>query len=215
MNLKNYPMIITGVTCLIIGIAIGWVIDNSGAKKTDIKWKFGDNELNLNLEQDLNNVSAMLEKIFSEDFSKRGTVAWLKTHQNLYEPGDVDIASKIAELNYKDPVSVKLRDVSAQRTGPWAYQMDTVKIGVPSKISQPNTGFANVCENGEFFTKHLILYSMDESNSIEVKGTGKYACPKGLTKYPDIQLNAADAERLLGTANFSKYEQGIALIKVE
>ncbi len=209
--MKNINYFITGVICLLIGIAIGFIFLKSGIKKSDIKWKFGDNELNINLEQDLVDASAMLSKIFSEDFSKKGTIAWLKENQNLYLPTDPDLVSTFTTLKYDHLVSKELRELSIRRVGPWSYQYDTVLIGIPAEEDQPKEGFANVCENGDYFTQRLRILTMDQTLKIEVIATGKYECPAGL-KFPDIQLNATDAKKLLGTINFSKYEQGIALI---
>ena len=203
--------IIIGVVAFLTGIALGWVLSGYGVKKTDVKWKFGDNELAINLEQDLIDVSAMLSKIFSEDFSKRGTIEWLKEKQNLYKPDDPDIINEFSKLDYNDIVSKELRELSYKRKGPWAYQLDTVFIGIPPVEYQPGIHFANVCENGKYFTKKLRIFSLDQMKSIEVTATGKYECPEQL-KYPDIQLNSIDAKSLLGTENFSKYEQGIVLI---
>lgn len=204
-------IIITISASFLTGIVLGWVLSGLGIKQADIKWKFGDNELDINIEQDLINVSAMLSKIFSEDFSKTGATEWLKEEHNLYKPNDPDIVSELLKLNYNDIVSKELREICHQRKGPWSYQLDTVTIGIPPKEYQPGQHFANVCENGKYFTKKIRIHSLDQLKSIEVIATGRYECPEQL-KYPDIQLNSIDAMSLLGTENFSKYEKGIILI---
>lgn len=208
-KLKYY--LITGVACLLVGIVIGWILTNSLISKTDIKWKFGNSELSINLAQDLIDCPTMLSKMFSEDFSKEGTIGWLKQHQNLYEPTDPDIVSKFGSLEYDHMVSQRLRDLSIKRKGPWAYQLDTIRIGIPAEADQPPIGCANVCETGNYFTRKLRILNLDQTREIEVKATGKYECPANL-KYPDIQLNVKDAQELLGTINFSQYELGIVLI---
>lgn len=202
---------IIAVACLLIGIAIGWSLLESGTQTADIKWKFGDNELSINLDRDLTDITVMLTKIFSQDFSEKGTKEWLKINQNLYDPTDPDIIKKFSQLEYDDIVSKGLREMSYKREGPWVYQLDTIKIGIPNKTDQPKRGFASVCENGKYFTKRIEIFSLDQTKSIVVQATGRYECPP-LLKVADIQLNSHDAEILLGTTNFSKYEQGMALI---
>lgn len=208
-SIKIY--IITFIIGLSIGIAIGWGLLESGTKKTSIKWKFGQNELDINLEQDLINSTTFLEKLFSEDFSKNGALAWLKANQKLYHFTDPHIVDEYRELDENDIVSSRLRELSISRKGPWSYQWDTVLISIPAKEFQPRPGFANVCESGKFLRNDLEVYNIDQTHSIKVTATGKYACPEGL-KHPDIQLNVEDAIKLLGSSNFSKYETGIALI---
>ena len=208
---KTKYYIAVGVAGLIIGLTVGWFLSKEGVKTTDIHWKFGENELSINMEQDLADAQTLLDKIFSEDFSRQGTLEWLKLNQNLYNPTDPEIVPKISSLKYDDLVSKELRNLSLSREGPWAYQLDTVRIGIPPSELQPRKGYANVCENGKYFTQKLRVLSLDLVQSVEVAATGRYECPKKL-KYPDIQLNAEDAARLLGTVNFSKYEQGMALI---
>jgi len=206
-----YKYIIAGITGLVIGITIGWALLQSGTKQTDIKWKFGNNELNINLDQDLVDAPTFLKKIFSQNFSKDGATSWLKNNQQLYHYTDPEIVNEFESLEFDILVSEELRKLSRFRKGPWAYQFDTVRIGIPDSIYQPKSGFANVCESGKFLRQNIKIFNMDQSRSIEVTATGKYECPDGF-KYPDIQLNAKDAFRLLGSQNFSKYEQGIALI---
>ena len=101
-SIKIY--IITFIIGLSIGIAIGWGLLESGTKKTSIKWKFGQNELDINLEQDLINSTTFLEKLFSEDFSKNGALAWLKANQKLYHFTDPHIVDEYRELDENDIV---------------------------------------------------------------------------------------------------------------
>lgn len=211
MKISIYYTAISCGVSLLIGLAIGWALLDSGTKSTDITWKFGENELKIDLKQDLKDVTTLLEKIFSKKFSKDGTLPWLKENQDLYLTTDVDILKKISALEFDGFVAKGLREISFEREGPWAYQIDTIRIGIPPKEYQPKRGFANVCENAKYFGERIKVFRLDLSESIILNATGKYECPKQL-KFPDIQLSHADAERLLGTKNFSKYENGMALV---
>jgi len=194
-----------------IGVLIGWNLERSGTKRSNIKWKFGENELEIDLEQDLLNAPTMLGKIFSEEFSKNGAIGWLKNSYKLFHYTDPDLVNEFQRLDSEELVSVKLRDLSQRRKGPWSYALDTVLISIPAKEYQPEEGFANVCESGRFLRNKVQVFNLDQNNSITLFASGKYACPDGL-KHSDIQLNARDAKKLLGSKNFSKYEKGIALI---
>jgi hypothetical protein len=212
-SIKYY--FITGMVCLAIGIAAVFLIQKTGTKTADIKMKFGENELNIKLDQEVIEASEVLDKIFKTEFSREGTLAWLKDHQHLYAPDDPDIMPAFDTMAFDQIVAEKLRQLSFRREGPWAYQLDTVSIGIPDSLKhQPKEGFANACGNGIYFMKNLRIYSMDQQREIEVIATGKYECPK-LFKFPDIQLNPVDAAKLLGTTNFSEYEHGMALILVQ
>jgi hypothetical protein len=214
MNLSIKHLILTGIICLAIGMAVGYALLQSGTQKADIKIKYGENELNINLDKNQVEAAKILEQIFSEDFSKQGTLKWLKDHQHLYQPLDPAIVPEIAAMNYDDLVAEKLRDLSIRRIGPWEYQFDTVFIGIPDSAHQPRQDFANACANGRYFMKKIRIYSMDQLREIEVLATGKYDCPPGY-KFPDIQLNYKDAERLLGNYKFDQYERAMALILVQ
>ena len=204
-------ILIAAAFVLVAGALIIYLLGNGGKKKTEIKWNFLGQDLSINMEEDLMDYKTMLDKLFSEEFSANGTKAWLKDHQNLYSPSDPDIAAQIMKLDYDEVLSQKLRDLSFKRKGPWSYQYDTVRIGIPSAEDQPRAGFANVCENGDYFSQRLRVFTMDLSKHIDLISTGRYECPEGF-RYPDIQLNAKDAEQLLGTNNFLEIEKGIVLV---
>ncbi|HFA50723.1 MAG TPA: hypothetical protein ENJ95_17075 [Bacteroidetes bacterium] len=210
-NKKYLPVIITGIVCAALGTALGWNLSRGGVKSTDIKLNFGSNSLEVNLDQDEIDAETFLGRIFEQGFSKSGAMDWLKLKQKIFHFKDPDIVKEFKTLPPDDPVSEQLYKLSASKTGPWAYQVDTVRISIPEKKYQPRKGFVNVCENGKYRGRMLQLYNLDQSIAIDLTASGKYACPTGL-KFPDIQLNAKDAKKLLGDDNFSKYEEAIVLI---
>ncbi len=207
-------LLIIAAFLIIISVLVIYLTGGAGKKKTEIKWNIMGQELSINMEEDLIDHKTLLSKLFSEDFSKSGAKDWLKKNENLYEITDPDLAKQIALLDYNSTVSKELRELSLKRLGPWAYQFDTVFIGIPELADQPREGFASVCRNENYPGKRLKIYNLDLTKSIEVLATGKYDCPAGL-KFPDIQLNVNDAALLLGTINFSQYEKGIALVLSE
>ena len=209
MNLRK--SIILVVISLLIGIVAGWQIQASGITKTKIKWKFQNHEVEVNLDKDFESLSTTLNKVFADSISRLSTVVWLKRNHGLYEAGDLELIPKIAELGYNNAFSSELRKVSERRDGPWAYQWDTVRVGIPSRNDQPRKSFANACINGIYKGKKIRIMSLDQKNRIEVEVTGFYDCIDGLP-FPDIQLNARDAREIYGSYNFRVYNSAIALI---
>ena len=194
-----------------IGMLMGWNMEQAGVAKSKVKWKFGENELEIDLEKDVESAPTLMSKIFSEDFSRDGAIGWLKKNHGLYHFSDPGLADEIKELDKDDLMAVRLREICQSHTGPWAYRVDTVILSIPARGYQPKEGFAHACESGKFFRNKVQVYNLDQEEKIEVFVSGKYACPEGL-RHSDIQLNTKDAKKLLGTNNFSKYEKGIAVI---
>jgi len=209
--MKNSGRIFIYITILLIGVIIGYLINTLGITETNISWTYGESKLEIDLKEDLEDSETFLEKLFSTEFSEEGTTGWLKHNKNLYKPTDIDLANKIEELSVDEPISEQLRKICQQRKGPWTYQVDTILIGVPPIVNQPKKGYANVCETGKYIGQKLKIFDINQRNSIEVFATGRYECPDKF-KYPDLQLCAEDAERLLGTSEFLKYEKAIILI---
>ena len=209
---KNILLYVFGaVACMAIGAAVGWNLSKGGAKQTHVNLKFGDNQLEVKLDQEQIDAPTFLGNMFGTDFSKSGVINWLREQQKIFHFEDPQIVEAFKTLDPDHPVSEQLFKLSSSKVGPWAYQIDTVKISIPEKAYQPRSGTVNVCENGKYLGRELQLFNLDQSIKINVNATGKYACPPNY-KYPDIQLNAKDAKKLLGYGNFSKYEKAVALI---
>ncbi len=212
--MNNKKHIFFYITFLIIGIVIGYLINTIGITDAKVKWTYGESKLEIDLKEDMESSEIFLEKLFSTEFSEEGTLGWLKKNKGLYKVSDIDLAKEIESLSVNEPISESLRKISQRRKGPWTYQVDTISIGVPALQFQPKEGFANVCECGNYLGQKLKVFDLNQRKSIEVFASGRYACPREL-KYPDLQLCAKDAERLLGTSEFLKYEKAIILIMNE
>jgi len=207
-------LILAAGTCLLIGLAIGFNLggDGSAMKKTAVSWKYGDSELVIDLDKDLADDKTLLNKIFSEEYSAAGAVSWLKRVRNLFSPDDPTLAEKLAELDYDSPAARELRELKNRRKGPWAYQTQEVRIGIPDREYQPFSNYANVCESGIFYRHKIEVFLPDQPDKkITLNATGRYACPEGYD-FPDIQLSLEDAKKLFGYDNFSKYEIAAAVV---
>ena len=204
-------ILIAGV-CLLLGLAAGWGLTGTDAKRTDIRWKYGNSELVIDLEKDLASDEVLLAKIFSTDYSAAGARDWLKGQAQVYDYKDPAIAEPLATVEYDEPVSRSLRDLRNRRVGPWSYQIQEVNVGIPGAEFQPRLGHANVCESGIFRNRTIEVFLPDQpERRIKLEATGRYSCPEGY-KFPDLQLNALDAEELFGFRNFSKLEPAAAIV---
>ncbi|PHI20453.1 hypothetical protein CEQ90_08305 [Lewinellaceae bacterium SD302] len=210
--LKTAGIIFVCVACLAAGIALGFNWQQGNARQTLIKWKYGDAELEIDLDQDLADDETLLSKIFSRNFSEAGALNWLKKEENVYHFQDQDLTDEFAELDYESDMARELRELRNRRIGPWSYQSDTIKIGIPTLADQPPSGHCNVCQSKKYRGKTLKLFDLfNPEREITVEASGRFECPPN-RQVPDIQLSAADAERLLGFSSFNKYEYALALI---
>ncbi len=204
--------IILAVVCLLAGLAIGWGLTGTEAKTTDIRWKYGEAELVIDLEKDMADDETLISKIFSEEYSAAGATNWLKKKHELFHFTDPELIDKLKELDYESPAAREMRKMRDKRIGPWAYQAQEVKVSIPEREVQPFSGYANVCESGIFFRKQVEVFLPSRPDKkITLQATGRYACPEGY-KFPDIQLSREDAKKLFGYTNFSKYETAAAVV---
>lgn len=212
--MKTTGIIFACVACLLGGLAAGFNLQKGNARQTFISLKYGSNELKIDLDQDQEEVDSktLLQQIFNDDFSRDGTKQWLKDSQQIYYFLDNDLVDEFAALPYDSEMSENLRGLRKRRSGPWNSPLDTIRIGVPKREEQPASGYCNACANKQYFGKSLRLYNLnDPTIQLAVQVNRPYECPAGL-KFPDLQLNAADADSLLGSSIFDKYNKAMVII---
>lgn len=213
--MSTTKVIILAVSCLLVGLAIGFNLGEGPAKQTAISWKYGDAELVIDLEKDMADDETLLAKIFSKPFSTAGAVDWLKKTHSLFQFNDPELAKKLEELTFEDPASRELRALRNRREGPWAHQTQEVRIGIPDRVDQPFSGYANVCRSGIFFNKTIGVFLPDTPDKMLVlKANKPYTCPKGY-KFPDVQLCTDDAVKLYGHDAFDQYQTAAAVVLME
>ncbi len=204
--------IILAVVCLLGGLAIGFNLSEGDARTTYIRWKYGNSELVIDLDKDMADDETLLGKIFSTDFSASGAEAWLKTQRQLYRFDDPALATLIGGLEYDAPAAREYRSLKDRRIGPWAYQTQEVRVGIPARNYQPSAGNANVCESGIFYRHKIEVFLPSRpDHKVVLNASGRYACPQNY-EFPDIQLSHEDAKYLFGYDNFSKYETAAAIV---
>jgi len=209
---RTVGIIFACVACLLVGLAIGFNLQKGDARQTAIKWKYGDAELEIDLEKDMADDQTLLSKIFSESFSAAGAKDWLKKEQELFYFLDRGLVDKFAQLEYDADMSEYLRDLRISREGPWAYQSDTILLSIPSQDYQPARGHCNVCQSKKYWGKTVKLFDLkDSERETDLIASGRYPCPPNV-RVPDFQLNRYDAQKLLGFGSLQKYESALALI---
>lgn len=210
---RNVMIGVACVSCLLIGLAIGFNLSKGNMRQTAISWKYGDAELVIDLDQDLADDESLLNKMFSQRFSTAGVVDWLKTTKRIYPFEDEGLINEFEDIEYDSRMAKNLRELSLLRKGPWAYQSDTISIGIPE--NPPSKGTCYVCADGKYRGKTIKLFDVDDPRQeITVVAVGQYGCPENL-RAPDIQLRKSDAIKLLGYSSFNTYENAIALIVLD
>ena len=168
----------------------------------------------------------VLNDIFADRFAREGLMGWLAEkniflftdprladalNKNLCDPipaEPVDQRIRAAKACADQAVAKSLRDLVEAKKVPFHYVGRLVSVGFPTD-SQPNDGYANVCEERELRSTKFELTNLQTQKRIEVQASGRYACT-GFTRVPDIQLNFADARKLFPTP-LDKYEEAIAV----
>lgn len=212
--MKTKCIIILCVSSFIIGFVLCWlffVSDGTGKGKAKIKWNIMGSELEIDLKKDMVSHEVFLEKMFSKNFSKAGTIDWLIRNKDIFPLYDSKLTDAIDTLPYESKVSYKFRKISDKRHGPWNYPVDTVFIGIPPEEYRPCIGNANVCASGKYEHKDIIIYNPKNEKEIRVYATGTYYCLPH-KKNPDIQLSLKDALELFGNRPLNKYEKACAII---
>lgn len=226
--MDNTKITFLAVAALLVGIAIGFNLSGTDGKRTDISLKFGESQLKIDLKEDGVDGPKVLEKIFSEPFSKNGALGWLKDSQNVFSLDDLELMEelkfskgfyrfddpelieKFSVIGYDTPMAKALRKLRVDRDGPWEYQFRKVSIGIPT--DKPAKNSINVCANGLLQGKTVELFRFDNYDQrVKFFATGKYGCPTGI-KAPDVQLREEDARQLFGDQEFRAYDSLMVLI---
>jgi len=126
------------------------------------------------------------------------------------QPRDNGISAyqqRIAECD-RDPILRPLRELSEDRDPPFQRGAVKVRVGMPKK--GPPKGVAYTCYNGRLEHKRVRLLLPEIPHQLEVQVRGGFACDPGKV-FPDLQINAAQAHRLLGRPT-REIEEVFALI---
>ncbi|KJD36112.1 hypothetical protein PW52_05735 [Tamlana sedimentorum] len=209
--IKLKTLIIPIIVTFAIGIIIGYFLDKRGEKLAKFSLVSGKHKLSIELDQERISDEDLLNQLFSKEWSKNATKAWLKENKEIYFYKDLELTSSIKKLNPENDFEISngFQDLSIKRLGPWSYMSDTINVGFPAIA--PKEGLAFGCETGKYFRNKVKLYSLNGKNEVIVDVTNRYECPDGI-KAPDIQISKEDRLKLFGDTPVNKTEKVYALI---
>lgn len=174
--------------------------------------------------------SALLEQLFSEQFTRDGVIGWLATEQRMFRISDARLAtalenelcdpipdSPLPERIEKGrecvarPVVSAIRQLQEERRVPFHYVGVPIQVGVQAnQASRPFSDRANVCRESEFLGRRLELIDPISNQAIEVLASGSYPCT-GFSRYPDVQLGPAQARELFNRP-LLEYQDAVAVV---
>lgn len=145
---------------------------------TQIKIPFGDKNIELQFSNDANhaeqNLDAIFAKLLTNDMRPSAVVAARK--YDLFELHDAELAARIKDLGFDDPLAKSLRDMFVMAQGPFSAPMKTVRVTI-LKRNETNLpkGQAKVCPDS-VFRNNWLLINLPIGLLIPVKATDILAC---------------------------------------
>ncbi len=209
----HIPNFIKYIIVLLFGFTIGVLLVNYGfqssLKKTNIQIGYGHLNLNLNLEADKIDHEIFLEKLFSKNFSKSGTLSWLRQKHQVYDLNDFELTIALKDLDLSHRLSQEIRKMQELRQGPFQYKIDTIYAGFPGNVTSQGVAFVPFKSP---YRGHIIELSNPVlQRKIELRCEARYHCT-GAIKCPDIQLNNDDGLKLFNNGKLQKYEAVLATV---
>ena len=221
MDWKNVVIILLSFVC----VAVAW---KDAAEKTLSITAGG---LSMQLEAKGQEIAheELLAQMYESDFVRAGLIKWL-AHKDIFHISDPGLAEALnknlcgsipagplpdrmraaRECAEKEVVR-NLRQIARRKEVPFHYVGKEVEIGIPSESEhQPRAGGANTCEEDDDLAgKRVELTNPLNQKKLEVQASGYYPC-SGVGRTPDVQLNPADARKLVD-GPLKKYQSAIAV----
>ncbi len=210
--LKKWKHIIYSGFCGMVVVGIAWFVSSDDSSR-QFKISFRGAALEMQAENMEVDHEALLDSMYTHEFSRGGLMAWLENKQ-IFASADPSLVESIAnhvcgripeddreerlrrgKECANEPVVAELRRLADSRDPPFHYAADVVKFGVPD--DRPKPGTAYVCRNGIFWRKTVRLSNLDDSSRfVRVEVAGHYPCVD--PSAPQIQISEEDAVLLIG-----------------
>lgn len=200
------------VVVLGIGLLFGYLMSRPNASKGGLSMKVGAASLDLKVENDLQSMRALLDKVFKDEDSKREMKAILAEFYGLYSVDDPRFVKEIAKLPPDSPVSRALKELSAQQKGAFKQELKEVRFSFPQNPKFRNDE-AVVCSGSDLIGQKLYLTDLANENSVTVVARLSRPCPASQENdgaQETIQITAKAAKGLFGDRPLSKFERGMA-----
>lgn len=226
-KLKLAGLIVAG---LVTGIVVGRVLP-ADAADTEIGWKFGNNQLKMNVKKDLTSPEVMFNKLFSTEFSSAGALALLRK-RHVFSTSETALVEDLAQLCPAAGLDgedieqrqarlskclegnialTELRRRSSMQLPPFHPIGESIRVGIPENQSErPQRGFANACRFGPFYKNSVQVINPRNGRVITVRVSQSYLCSDP-AYFPGLQLSKEDALDLFG-GGIAKTENAVAIV---
>ena len=188
----------------------------------------GGGELEMDVSRPEIDHASLLERLFSEQFTRDGVLGWL-AEQGVLSIQDARLVSTLeselceeiprapidarlqkASECASNPVAHGLRTLAEHRKVPFHYVGLQVRVGVQADTrSRPGKGKANVCRESDLLGKEFELTDLASGRNLILQASGYYNCT-GYSRYPEVQLDPADARDLFRRP-LREYERAVAV----
>lgn len=207
--------IVAGIVLLGMGLIFGYLMSRPNAGKGNLTMKIGSASVQMNVENDLQSMKVLLDKVFEDESSRREMTALLGEFHNLYLISDPQLVEKISKLSPDDPLSKKLRDLCERQKGAFKIQLAEVRLSFPSN---PRFGDeeAVVCSGSDFYGRRIVIYDLQEERSVTLIANRIRPCSAaadGTQEKENIQITKAAAKELFGEERLNTlnmFERGLA-----
>lgn len=145
---------------------------------SQIKIPFGDKNIELQFSNDAKhaeqNLDAIFAKLLTNDMRPSAVAAARK--YELFDLHDAELATRIKDLRFDDPLAKSLREMFVTARGPFSAPMKTVRVRI-LKRNETNLpkGQAKVCPDSAF-RNNWMLINLPIGLLIPVKATDILAC---------------------------------------
>ncbi|MGE0885384.1 MAG: hypothetical protein AB7P14_17700 [Blastocatellales bacterium] len=212
---EKIKYIVGGVVLLGLGLIFGYLMNRPNAGKGSLTMKVGSASVEMNVENDLQSMKALLDKVFKDESSRREMTALLGEFHNLYLISDPMLVEKISKLSPDDPVSKKLRDLCERQKGAFKIQLAEVRLSFPSN---PRFGDneAVVCSGSDYYGRRIVIYDLQEERSVTLVANRLRPCSAaadGTEEKENIQITKVAAKELFGEERLNTlnmFERGLA-----
>ncbi|MBS1788378.1 MAG: hypothetical protein JST85_11690 [Acidobacteria bacterium] len=208
--------IVAGIVLLGMGLIFGYLMSRPNAGKGNLTMKIGSASVQMNVENDLQSMKALLDKVFKDDNSRREMTALLGEFHNLYQINDPKLVEKIANLKPDDSSSKALRDLCERQKGPFKNQLTEVRLSFPVN---PKFGDSEavVCSGSDYYGRRIVIYDLQEEKSVTLMANRIRPCLSGSGDSPaekeSIQITKVAAKDLFGEERLNTlnmFERGLA-----
>lgn len=212
---EKIKYIVGGVVLIGLGLIFGYLMSRPNAGKGSLTMKVGSASVEMNVENDLQSMKALLDKVFKDESSRREMTALLGEFHNLYLISDPKLAEKISKLSPDDPLSKKLRDLCERQKGAFKIQLAEVRLSFPSN-SRFGDDEAVVCSGSDYYGRRIVIYDLQEERSVTLTANRTRPCSAaadGTAEKENIQITKIAAKELFGEERLNTlnmFERGLA-----